>query len=135
MSFSPASLNMISDPAELEEMNSPATIGTKVRLTVLFLTLGGFFFLFTCLILAGDGNALWRFPASILIETCWLFWVLGMLFVWWRPPLLRTMYLFAERQMMSLARMLVWAAVLLFVVTVALVGVLLYEGILPLRPR
>ena len=51
------------------------------------------------------------------------------------PPLLRTMYLFAERQMMSLARMLVWAAVLLFVVTVALVGVLLYEGILPLRPR
>jgi hypothetical protein len=125
---------MISDRAELEELNSPSTIVTKVKLTVLFLILGGFFFLFTCLILAGDGNVWWRFPASSFLEICWLFWGLGILFVWWRPPLLRAMYLFAERRMVSLARLLVWAAVLLFVVTVALVGGLLYAGILPLKP-
>ena len=117
------------------DLDRPATAGEKLQLTVLFLTLGGYFFIFTCLIFVGDGNVWWRIPAEIAIEICWTFWVLGLLFVWWRPPLLRRLYLSAEKRMMRLARLLKWIAVVLFVLALLLVGGLIHFGVLPIRPH
>jgi hypothetical protein len=125
---------MVFDRSELN-LDRPATVVEKLGLTVLFLTLGGFFFIFTCLVFAGDGDLWWKIPAQIAIEICWTFWVLGLLFVWWRPALLRRFYLSAERRMMRLARVLVWIAVVLFVFALVLVGVLIQFEILPVRPK
>lgn len=122
------------DRSELD-LDRPTTVMEKLGSTVLFLVLGGYFFCLSCLAFAGDGNLWWTIPARIAIEICWTFWLSGLLFVWWRPPLLRRFYLSAERRMMQLARLLKWVAVILFVFAAVLTYALNHFGILPVQPK
>ncbi len=117
-------------------VDGTASVAGKLQLTLVFFTLGGFFFIFTCLIFARNWGNLWlQIPAEIAIEICWTFWFSGLLFIWWRPRFLRRFYLGAEKRMMRLTRILVYAAALLFVIAIGTVGTLLHLGILPVRPH
>ncbi len=117
------------------DLDRPAPVMEKLGSTVLFFVLGGFFFIFSCLAFAGKADLWWSLPAQIAIEICWTFWLSGLLFVWWRPPLLRRVYLSAEKRMMRLALLLKWIAIVLSVFALVLIYVLFQFGILPVQAK
>ena len=44
------------------------------------------------------GFGMWRLAFWIVVEALWVFWAVGILFVWWRPVWLRSLFLAAERK-------------------------------------
>lgn len=110
-------------------------ISSKLGRTLLLIVLGGFFLIFTALIFAPGWNPWWRALTKIVIEVCWSFWVIAMVFVWWSPQWLRSIYLHAERRMLLLTRLLFWVATILLVIAIALYSYLTHIGVLPLQPK
>jgi hypothetical protein len=47
-------------------------------------------------------NEPWRTIGYVCLETVAVFWVLVLIFIWWRPLWLRTIYLHAERNVLLL---------------------------------
>jgi len=111
------------------------TVGEKLYRTLVLLLLAGFFGIFTALVVTLVTDPWAKFAAESLLEVCWVFWFLAMIFVWWKPRWLRSRYLHAENRMLRLGTVLKFAAVVLFVVSVGLVGYLLHIGVLPLEPK
>jgi hypothetical protein len=75
----------------------------------------------------------WRVLAEFAIEVCWSFWALALLFVWWKPRWLRSLYLHSEKRMLRLATFLKWAGILLFIFAVVLIAILFQSGVLPVN--
>ena len=111
------------------------SIANKLGRTLLLFVLGGFFLIFTGLAFAPGWNPWWQLAAKIVIEVCWSFWLLALIFVWWMPTWVRWLYLYAEGKMMRLAVLLKWVAPPLFFGAIALLWYLHHVGILPVQPR
>jgi hypothetical protein len=111
------------------------TVGKKLFRTLVLLLLAGFFGIFTALVVSLVTEPWAKFVAKSVLEICWVFWFLAMVFVWWTPRWLRSHYLHAEHRMLRLATVLKFAAAILFVVAVGLVTYLIQIGVLPLEPK
>ncbi len=111
------------------------TVGEKLYRTLVLLLLAGFFGIFTALVVSLVSDPWAKFAAESVLEICWMFWGLAMVFVWWKPRRLRSHYLHAEHRMLRLGTVLKFVAAILFVVAVGLVGYLMHIGVLPLEPR
>lgn len=46
----------------------------------------------------------WRLPAFFVAELLSGIFVLALVYLWWRPPAVQRMYLFAERQVLRIVR-------------------------------
>jgi hypothetical protein len=110
-------------------------IATKLGRTLLLLVLGGFFLIFTALVFAPGWNRWCQVLAELAIEVCWSFWVLALLFVWWKPHWLRMIYLHSEMRMLRLAKFLKWAGIILFVIAILFTMILFQIGVLPVNPK
>lgn len=129
---------MCNEPGASESkigLDRNCTVGEKLFRTLILLLLGGFFGIFTALVVSLVTNAWAKFAAESLLEVCWAFWFLAMIFVWWKPRWLRSRYLHAEHRMLRLATVLKFAAAILFVVAVGLVTYLIQIGVLPLEHK
>ena len=106
-------------------------IATRLGRSLLLIVLGGFFIIFTALVFAPGWDNWWQALAKLAIEVCWSFWVLALLFVWWKPQWLRSLYLHSEKRMLRLATFFKWGGMLLFILTFVLYGILFQIGVLP----
>lgn len=123
------------DPESKLGFDRNRTVVEKLYRTLVLLLLAGFFGIFTILVVSLVTDAWAKFVAETVLEICWVFWGLAMVFVWWRPRWLRSHYLHAEHRMLRLGTVLKFAAAILFVVAVGLVTYLTWIGVLPLEPR
>ena len=129
---------MRNDPGESESklgFDRDRTVVEKLYRTLVLLLLAGFFGIFTALVVSLVTDPWAKFAAESVLEICWVFWGLAMVFAWWKPRWLRSHYLHAERRMLRLATVLKFAALILFVIAVVLVTNLIRSEFLPLEPK
>jgi hypothetical protein len=107
----------------------------KLFRTVVLLVFAGFLATLTGLAVALIADPWVRFAVESVLEVCWLFWFLAIIFVWWNPRWLRSRYLHAESRMLRLATVLKFAVLVLIVIAVVFITYLIQSGVLPLEPK
>ena len=111
------------------------SVGEKLFRTLVLTLLGGFFAIFTALVVTLVDDPWWKFAAEGVLEICWVFWLLAVVFVWWMPRWLQSHYLHAETRMVRLGTVLKYATVVLVLVAVVLITYLIQIGVLPAQPK
>lgn len=124
-----------SHPPSKLGLDSNRTVVEKLFRTLVMLLFAGFFGIFSALVVALIDDPWWRFAAESILETCWVFWCLAIVFVWWKPRWIRSLYLHAEARMVRLGTVLKYAAVVLFLVAIVLITYLISIGVLPADPK
>jgi hypothetical protein len=76
----------------------------KIGRTFLMLIIGCFFLMFTAIIHVPVLVGWWVLPLRIAIDTCWTFWLLGLVYLWFESPWLKSTYLYCERHFLILIK-------------------------------
>jgi len=125
----------MSNPSSKLGLDRNRTVGEKLFRTLVLILLGGFFGIFSALVVTLIDNPWWKFAAESVLEICWVFWFLAIVFVWWMPGWLQSRYLHAETRMLRLGTVLKYTAAVLFLVAIAFITYLVQIGILPAQPK
>lgn len=111
------------------------SVGEMLFRTLVLILLGGFFGIFSALVVTLIDDPWSRFAAEGVLEICWVFWFLAIVFVWWMPRWLQSRYLLAETRMLRLGTVLKHAVVVLILLAVVLITYLVQIGVLPAQPK
>jgi hypothetical protein len=100
----------------LEELNSATGFWSKLRLTLLLLIFGTLLGPFLLLGVMATQDPFWRPVIRIGVETIVVFYVTLLVYVWWRPPFLRSFYRVLELKLVVLGYLLNFSMLALMLV-------------------
>lgn len=129
------SASSMSNPSSRLGLDRNRTVGEKLFRTLVLLLLGAFFGIFTALVVTLVDDPWWKFAAEGVLEICWVFWLLAVVFVWWMPRWLQSHYLHAETRMVRLGTVLKYAAAILLLIAIVLITYLVQIGVLPAQSK